>query len=132
MSSEKMNVDKGRLEDFQFVTGRGNYIADLVPHDAFHAVFLRSPISRGYLRHLSIDIARAAPNVVAVLTVLEAAQDGVANMVWTAAPGRDDSSAGVGSPRPLLNGSAIRHLGEPICMVVAKTRQAAMDALELV
>ena len=28
MSSEKMNVDKGRLEDFRFVTGRGNYIAD--------------------------------------------------------------------------------------------------------
>ena len=84
------------------------------------------------MRHLSVDIARAAPNVVAVLTALEAAQDGVANMVWTGAPSRDDGLTGVDSPRPLLNGSVIRHLGEPICMVVAKTHQAAMDALELV
>ena len=115
MRSEKMHVDRGRREDFRFVTGQGNYTADLVPHDALHAVFVRSPIARGNLRHLSIDIARAAPGVVAVLTALEAAQDGIANMVWTGAPGRDDGLAGVDSPRPLLNGSVIRHLGEPIC-----------------
>ena len=122
----------GRREDFRFVTGQGQYTADIVPDNALHAVFVRSPIARGHLRHLSVDMARAAPDVVAVLTALEAAQDGVADMVWTGAPVRDDGLAGVDSPRPLLNSSVIRHLGEPICMVVAKTRQAAMDAIELV
>ncbi len=132
MNSEKLLNHFDRREDFRFVTGQGRYTADMVPRDALHAVFLRSPIARGHLRHLSVDLARAAPSVVAVLTALEAAQDGVANMVWTGAPVRDDGLAGVDSPRPLLNGSVIRHLGEPICMLVAKTRQAAMDALELV
>ena len=132
MNSEKLPAHMGRREDIRFVTGQGRYTADMVPHDALHAVFVRSPIARGHLRHLSVDVARAAPDVVAVLTALETAQDGVANMVWTGAPVRDDGLAGVDSPRPLLNGSAIRHLGEPICMVVAKTRQAATDALELV
>ena len=132
MNSEKLLAHIGRREDFRFVTGQGLYTADMVPHDALHAVFARSPIARGHLRHLSVDMARAAPDVVAVLTALEAAQDGVANMVWTGAPVRDDGLAGFDSPRPLLNGSVIRHLGEPICMLVAKTRQAAMDALELV
>ena len=132
MNSEKLLAHIGRREDFRFVTGQGLYTADIVPHDALHAVFVRSPIARGHLRHLSVDMARAAHDVVAVLTALEAAQDGVANMVWTGAPVRDDGLTGVDSPRPLLNGSVIRHLGEPICMLVAKTRQAAMDALELV
>ncbi len=132
MNSDKLPAHVGRREDIRFVTGQGRYTADIAPHDALHAVFVRSPIARGHLRHLSVDVARAAPDVVAVLTALETAQDGVANMVWTGAPVRDDGLAGVDSPRPLLNGSAIRHLGEPICMVVAKTRQAAMDALELV
>ena len=132
MNSEKLHAQMGRREDFRFVTGQGCYTADMVPDNALHAVFVRSPIARGHLRHLSVDMARAAPDVVAVLTALEAAQDGVADMVWTGAPVRDDGLAGVDSPRPLLNGSVIRHLGEPICMVVAKTRQAAMDALELV
>ena len=109
MNSEKLLAHLGRREDFRFVTGQGRYTADMVPHDALHAVFVRSPIARGHLRHLSVDIARAAPNVVAVLTALEAAQDGVDNMVWTGAPGRDDGLTGVDSPRPLLNGSVIRH-----------------------
>ena len=132
MNSEKLHAQMGRREDFRFVTGQGCYTADIVPDNALHAVFVRSPIARGHLRHLSVDMARAAPDVVAVLTAREAAQDGVADMVWTGAPVRDDGLAGVDSPRPLLNSSVIRHLGEPICMVVAKTRQAAMDAIELV
>ena len=114
MNSEKLLTLMGRREDFRFVTGQGRYTADMVPHDALHAVFVRSPIARGQVRHLSVDMARAAPDVVAVLTALEAAQDGVADMVWTGAPVRDDGLAGVDSPRPLLNNSVIRHLGEPI------------------
>jgi len=72
MSSEKINVDRGRLENFRLVTDR-NYTADLVPHDAFHAVFFPSPIARGLLRSLSVDKASVAPDIVAVLTALEAA-----------------------------------------------------------
>ena len=82
MNSEKLPAHKGRREDFRFVTGKGRYTADMVPLDALHAVFVRSPIARGHLRHLSVDNARTAPNVVAVLTALEAAQDGVAAGSW--------------------------------------------------
>ena len=132
MNSENLHVRMGRREDFRFVTGQGQYTADMVPAGALHAVFVRSAIARGQLRHLSVEMARNAPDVVAVLTADEAAEDGVADMVWTGAPVRDDGVTGVESPRPLLNGSVIRHLGEPICMVVAKNRQAALDAAELV
>ena len=91
MNSEKLEAQIGRREDFRFVTGQGRYTADLAPHNVLHAVFLRSPIARGHLRHLSVDLARAAFDVVAVLTAHEASQDGVADMVWTGAPVRDDA-----------------------------------------
>ena len=42
-----------------------------------HAVFVRSVIARGHLRHLSVEMARKAPDVVAALTADEAAR-----MVW--------------------------------------------------
>jgi carbon-monoxide dehydrogenase large subunit len=32
-----------RLEDARFLTGRGRYVADMLPADALHAVVLRSP-----------------------------------------------------------------------------------------
>ena len=104
MNSENLHVRMGRREDFRFVTGQGQYTADMVPDGALHAVFVRSAIARGHLRHLSVEMARKAPDVVAVLTADEAAEDGVADMVWTGAPVRDDGVTGVDSPRPLLNG----------------------------
>ena len=132
MNSKNLYEKVGRREDFRFVTGQGKYTADLLPAGTLHATFLRSPIARGHLRKLSVDIARAAPGIVAVLTAQDASEDGVADMIWTGAPVRDDGLPCIDSRRPLLNASVIRHLGEPICMVVATTLQAARDALELV
>ena len=51
MNSEKPLAHIGRREDYRFVTGQGRYTADMVPDDALHAAFVRSPIARGHLRH---------------------------------------------------------------------------------
>ena len=104
MNGEKLLSPAGRCEDRRFVAGAGRYTADLLPGDALHAVFLRSPIARGRIRHLSIDAARSAAGVTAILTADDAAQDGVEYMVWTGAPVRDDGAASSDSQRPLLNG----------------------------
>ena len=61
---------KGRLEDIRFVSGYGKFTADLVPDDALHAVFLRSPVAVGTLNHLDCSDAKEAPGVVAILTAL--------------------------------------------------------------
>ena len=132
MSKEKQRNYQGRLEDLRFLSGNGCFIADIVPNDALHAVFVRSSIARGQILKISIDAARTAENIVAVLTAEDTARDNIANMVWTGSPVRDDGLPSVESRRPLLSGSVIRHLGEPICMIVGKTRQSAMDAAELV
>jgi len=132
MNSQKSHSPNGRREDYRFVSGQGRYTADLVPADALHAVVFRSPIARGCFRNLSIGDALAAPGVVAVFTADDARQDGIGHMVWTGAPVRDDAVPETESRRPLLNDAVIRHLGEPICLIVAKTRQAALDAMELI
>ena len=76
--------------------------------------------------------AKEAPGVVAILTAVDATEDGITNMVWTGGPVRDDGGVTVDSPRPLLNGSEIRHLGEPLAMLIATSKQAATDAAELI
>ena len=70
-----------------------------------------------------------SPDVVSVPTAVDATEDGIANMIWTGGPVRDDGGFTVNSLRPLLNGSEW-HLGEPLAMVVATSKQAAADALE--
>ena len=130
--SEESSGYTGRHEDVRFLIGHGRFTADLVPDNTLHAVFVRSAIARGYIRQIEVEAARAARNIIAVLTADDTARDNISNMVWTGSPVRDDGLTGVESQRPLLSGSVIRHLGEPICMIVAKTRQSALDAAELI
>ncbi len=94
---------KGRVEDIRFVSGHGRFTADIVPDNALHAVFLRSNVAAGVITSLDSSAAKTAPGVVSVLTALDAAADGVANMVWTGGPVREDGGVTVDSPRPLLS-----------------------------
>ena len=82
---------KGRVEDIRFVSGHGQFTADIVPENALHAVFFRSPVAAGMITGLDCSAAKAAAGVVAVLTAADAAADGVANMVWTGGPVREDA-----------------------------------------
>ena len=132
MNDQISPMRKGRLEDIRFVSGYGKFTADLVPDDALHAVFLRSPVAVGKLKYLDCSEAKEAPGVVAILTASDATEDGITNMIWTGGPVRDDGGVTVDSPRPLLNGSEIRHLGEPLAMLIATSKQAATDAAELI
>ena len=60
MSDQTIPAPEGRLEDIRFVSGFGKFTADLVPGDALHAVFLRSPVATGTLNHLDCSDAKKA------------------------------------------------------------------------
>ena len=95
----------GRVEDIRFVSGHGQFTADIVPENALHAVFFRSPVAAGMITGLDCNAAKAVTGVVTVLTAADAAADGVENMIWTGGPVREDDGVTVDSPRPLLSGA---------------------------
>jgi len=132
MNDQTIPAPRGRQEDIRFVSGHGRYTADIVPENSLYAVFLRSTVAAGTITRLDCGAARAAPGVVAVLTADDAAADGVGEMIWTGSPVRDDGGSTPDTPRPTLSGAEIRHLGEPVAMVVAETKQQAADAAELI
>jgi len=123
---------EGRREDVRLLTGHGRYTEDLFPRDTLHAVFLRSPVARGRFAAFDVSEAAAAPDVVAVVTASDLLEDGLATLPLDVEPVRDDGGRKQPAPRPLLNDGVIRHLGEPIAMVVATSRAAAEDAAELI
>ena len=67
----------GRVEDIRFVSGHGQFTADIVPANALHAVFFRSPVAAGMITGLDCNAAKAVTGVVAVLTAADAAADGL-------------------------------------------------------
>ena len=121
-----------RDDPARLLAGLGRFVEDVIPPGALHAVFLRSPHAHARIIALSVAAARGMPGVVAVLTAEEATADGVGPVEPLAvATGRDGRPAIV-PPQPLLAADMLRHVGEPVAMVIAESRNAAQDAAEAI
>jgi carbon-monoxide dehydrogenase large subunit len=120
-----------RKEDVRFLTGQGRYLDDVAPEGAAHAVFFRSPVAHARIASLDVAEAKAAPGVVGVFVAADL--DGkMKNAMDFSRVKNRDGSRGAGPRRPVLADSHVRYAGEAIAMVVAETREAALDAAELV
>jgi aerobic carbon-monoxide dehydrogenase large subunit len=119
-----------RVEDYRLLTGAGNFQDDEATAGAAWGVFVRSPHAFADIRGIDITSAQAAPGVLAVLTaaVLDAAGIGSVS-VPVPVPG----SPGMVAPhRPSLARDCVRHVGDPVALVVARSEAEARDAAELV
>ncbi len=121
-----------RREDLRFLTGNGRYLDDLAFDGLTHAIVLRSPHAHARVQRLDTATARAMPGVLAVLTAADAAADGLKPLIPSA-----DANAQTGerfhfAPQPLLAAGEVRYVGEPVALVVAETRDAALHAAEFV
>jgi carbon-monoxide dehydrogenase large subunit len=110
------------------VAGRGRYTDDVVLPRMLHAAFVRSPYAHAKI--LGIDSARAKqhPGVALVLTGAEIAE--LCSGPWI---GTLTCFAGMKSaPQYPLAVDRACWVGEPVVIVVARTRAEAEDAAELV
>jgi aerobic carbon-monoxide dehydrogenase large subunit len=118
-----------RLEDERLLTGRGRYADDLLPRDVVFASVLRSPHAHAVIRGIDVSDALTAPDVLLILTGEDILREKVGGLpcVWT-------PPMTVGKPfvpeQPLLAIGKVRHVGDPVAFIVAKTMNAARDASE--
>jgi carbon-monoxide dehydrogenase large subunit len=132
-----------RLEDERLVQGKGRYTDDFSLEGEAHAAFVRSPF--GHARVVSIDAAEAAaaPGVIAVLTGADYVADGCKGISHFPNPADNvDASRRAFTSRkdrPVADlphlpmpVDVVRHVGEPVAVVIAESAAAAQDAAELV
>ena len=107
--------------------GAGRYTDDFVLASAAHVIFVRSPHAHAKIQRVSIDEAMKGPGVIAVLTGKDAKADGLGNIpCLIPVPGLKET------PRPILALETVKHVGDPVAMVIAETWQQAKDAAEKV
>src|SRR5262244_2081273 len=119
-----------RLEDYPLLTGAGNFQDDEATAGAAWGVFVRSAHAFADIRGIDTASAQAAPGVLAVLTAAALDATGIGSVsVSVPVPG----SPGMVSPhRPSLARDSVRHVGDPVALVVAGSEAEARDAAELV
>jgi carbon-monoxide dehydrogenase large subunit len=119
-----------RLEDPRLLQGLGRYSDDVsLPREA-HAVLARSPHAHARIRGIDTSAALKLPGVLAVLTAAELAADGVGNLPSDRGRKRRDGSPASATPRPALLRERVRHVGDPVALVIAETHEQALDAAD--
>ncbi|MCX8133258.1 MAG: xanthine dehydrogenase family protein molybdopterin-binding subunit [Roseococcus sp.] len=119
-----------RKEDLRFLSGRGQYTDDINRPGQTYAFILRSP--HAHARIAGIDTSRAAamPGVVGVFTSADLAGIGGLPCGWQI---HNKDGTPMAEPKhPVLAEGKVRHVGDPVAVVVAETRAQARDAAEAI
>ena len=121
-----------RKEDRRFLTGRGNYVADIKRPDMVAGVFVRSPHAHAKIKSIDIAAALAMPEVLAVVTGEDLKAAGVGGLPCGWGITGKDGLPMKEPPHPALAQGKVRHVGDPVCFVVAETLEKARAAAEAV
>lgn len=121
-----------RVEDPRLLQGRGRYVDDFAPEGVLHAVVLRSPYAAARITRVDAAEARAMPGVHAVYTGADIVAAGLGGIGCALPMSNKDGSPRHDPPRPVLVADAVRHVGDPVALIVADTLEAARDAAEAV
>jgi aerobic carbon-monoxide dehydrogenase large subunit len=115
-----------RREDFRFLTGKGRYVDDIKLPDTLHLAILRSPHAHAIITGVDLSAAKAAAGVRLALAGADLPRKiGSIKPNWVI-PGT------MVPDRPVIAIDRVRFVGECVALVVAETREAAYDALELI
>ncbi|HEY7725235.1 MAG TPA: xanthine dehydrogenase family protein molybdopterin-binding subunit [Anaeromyxobacteraceae bacterium] len=132
MAQDGIGAAVRRKEDPRFLTGQGSYTDDIQrPNQAWAAV-VRSPHAHARIGAVRADAARKAPGVALLLTGADLAAEKTGNLPCGWLIHSKDGSPMVEPPHPALAADRVRHVGDPVVLVVAETRDQAREAAALV
>ncbi|WP_422000515.1 xanthine dehydrogenase family protein molybdopterin-binding subunit [Reyranella sp.] len=123
-----------RLEDPRLLTGGGRYTDDtrLDGPAPARAHVLRSPHAHADIRRIDAEAARKAPGVLLVFTGEDVKKAGFGDVPCIVPLDNRDGTPRGDTPRPMLAQDRVRHVGDPVALVVAETLEQARDAAELI
>lgn len=125
--AKEVGARRLRKEDARLITGKTTWTDNMVLPGMLHMAMLRSPMAHATISNLDVSAARARPNVVAVYTGQDLADEqGSLPCAWPVTPDM------VNPGHPSIAVDTVNHVGEAVAIVVARSRNAAVDAVEAI
>jgi carbon-monoxide dehydrogenase large subunit len=119
-----------RTEDPRLLTGQALFVDDVNIPGMLHAAFLRSDYAHAYLRGIDVSQAKNRSGVVAVFTAEDMGEDWHPGPPLVSPPPTVEDITFHSRRQVPLAKDKVRHVGEPIAVVIAKNRYIAEDAVE--
>lgn len=119
-----------RVEDKRFITGMGKYVDDIVLPRQTYAAFVRCPYAHAKINSVDTEAAKAMPGVVAIYTGADVANVNGVPCGWQVNFKNGDTMK---EPKhPLLVADKARHVGDAVAIVIAESREQAVDAAQAI
>ena len=120
-----------RNEDRRLLTGEALFVDDVHLDGMLHAAFVRSDYAHGILKGVDLSAALEHPGVVAAYAAHDLGDYWEPGPLLVPPPPIDRLEFHAATQVPLAR-DKVRHVGEPIAVVVARSRYEAEDAVALV
>jgi carbon-monoxide dehydrogenase large subunit len=117
-----------RNEDARLLRGQALFVDDVELPGMLHAAFLRSNLAHATIRSIDVSAARAREGVVAVYTAEDLGTYWAPGPLLVPPPPIAGLVFNQRTQVPLAKGK-VRHVGEPLAVVLAQSRYVAEDAL---
>lgn len=118
-----------RNEDARLLTGKALFVDDVNLPGTLHVAFLRSMYAHAKINSIDISAALNCPGVVAVYTAADLGAYWQPGPLLVPPPPIDGAVFNQRTQVPLAK-DKVRHVGEPLAVVVAKSRYQAEDAVD--
>ncbi len=123
-----LNAPIRRNEDARLLTGRARFVDDVALPGMLHVAFVRSDYAHARIVSVDVSAARLRRGVAAVYTIDDLGDYGRPAPLLVPPPPIPGLVFHACTHRPLASGK-VRHVGEPIAMIVAESRYIAEDAV---
>ena len=117
-----------RNEDARLLSGQALFVDDVELPGMLHAAFLRSNVAHARIRSIDVAAARARAGVVAVYTAADLGAYWAPGPLLVPPPPIAGITFNQRTQVPLAK-DKVRHVGEPLAVVLADSRYIAEDAL---
>ncbi len=128
MTTRKFGTPIRRNEDARLLSGQALFVDDVELPGLLHAAFLRSNVAHGRIRSIDVAAARARPGVIAVYTAVDLGDYWAPGPLLVPPPPIAGITFNQRTQVPLAK-DKVRHVGEPLAVVLAESRYLAEDAL---
>ena len=121
--------DIKRLEDPVLLRGEAHFADDICLPEMAHACFVRSPFAHALVKGINSSAAEEIEGVIAVVTLADLRPQLLSELLVVGLP---SPSYRQHSDRPVLAFEEVSYVGEPVAVVVARSRHIAEDAAAIV
>ena len=128
MTTRNFGAPITRNEDARLLSGQALFVDDVELPGMLHAAFLRSNVAHARIRSIDVAAARTRPGVVAVYTAADLGAYWVPGPLLVPPPPIAGITFNQRTQVPLAK-DKVRHVGEPLAVVLADSRYVAEDAL---